>query len=94
MAPHAEKGTTMIEILLRNARLIHQTADDKFAPPETTLALCSDANGLLVLSQEGRDVVINLATVPDLRKALNDLSFRVKMDQAAERMKEQEAQKP
>lgn len=61
----------MIEILFNNPRILHQTADDKDGMPELPIALSTDASGLIVLSQEGREIVINQASVPELFTLLN-----------------------
>lgn len=52
----------MIEPLLRNAHLLHQTADDE--------------NELIFMSQEARYICINRATVNELRKLLRELAKR------------------
>lgn len=66
----------MIEPLLRNAHLLHQTPDDENELPEPPIAVCTDASGLIVLSQEARYIVLNRATVNELRKLLRDQAKR------------------
>jgi hypothetical protein len=66
----------MIEPLLRNAHLLHQTADDDSELPEPPIAVCTDANGLICLSQEARYINVNRATVNELRRLLRDQTKR------------------
>jgi hypothetical protein len=64
----------MVEILLRNPRILHQKSDDKDGLSEFPIAACTDASGLIVLSQEGRSsLVINRASVPELCQMLRML---------------------
>lgn len=63
----------MIEILLKNPRILHQTADDKNGMPELPIALSTDASGLIVLSQEGREIIVNQASVPELFSMINSV---------------------
>lgn len=55
-----------IERLLRDAALIHQTVGDEGAIPEPPIAVCKDATGLIVLSQEARHIVVNPESLPEL----------------------------
>lgn len=65
----------MIEQLANNPRILHQTADDRgMGMPELPIAACTDSTGLICLSQEGRSIVINRASVPELCKLLRELA--------------------
>ena len=66
----------MIERLLNHPRLLHQTADEEDGIPEGPVAGSVDANGMIVLSQEGRDLVLNRASVAELGKMLRELRDR------------------
>lgn len=63
----------MIEILLRHPRILHQTADDKDGMPEQPIAICADVTPVIVMSQEGREIILNLASVYELTDALKKL---------------------
>lgn len=64
----------MIEKLNNNPHLLHQTADDSDGMEERPIAACTDASGLICLSQEGRTIVLNRATVPELCRLLKRLA--------------------
>jgi hypothetical protein len=64
----------MIEKLFNNPHLLHQTADSDSDLPEAPIAGCIDANGTMVLSQEGRHICINNKSVPELCKLLKQLA--------------------
>jgi hypothetical protein len=69
------KKEKMIEILLHNPRILHQKPDDEDGLPEFPIAACTDASGLIVLSQEGRSsIVINRASVPELCQMIRMLA--------------------
>lgn len=63
----------MIEKLFHNPRILHQTADDDSDVPCAPIAACHDATGLVVLSQEGREICINRASIPELVKLLREM---------------------
>lgn len=60
----------MIQTLLSNSSLLHQTADDESNVAEPPVVLARDTSGLVVLSQEGRDICLNVASLPELVKWL------------------------
>lgn len=64
----------MIEKLMQNPHLLHQTPDDPESElPELPIAACTDATGLICISQEGRYIIINRASVNELCKLLRKL---------------------
>jgi hypothetical protein len=64
----------MIEKLFNNPHLLHQTADDDSSLPELPISGSVDSADIIVLSQEGRSIVINKASVPELCKLLKKLA--------------------
>lgn len=59
-----------IEKLLHAPHLVHQTCSDEMNIAEPAVAVCHDANPIIVISQEGRDVLVNLETVNELCRTL------------------------
>lgn len=54
--------------------LLHQTADDPdFSVPEQPIVCIVDQGGMIVLSQEGRHLLVNPSSVPELLEVLTDL---------------------
>ena len=66
----------MITRLFNHAHILFQTGDDAFMIPEPAIGASLDSNNIIVLEQEGRHLVINRATVPELRRLLRDLANR------------------
>lgn len=64
----------MIVNLLNNPRILYQTPDDEAQIAEPSIAGSNDSSGLIVLSQEGREILINKNSVPDVTKLLKQLS--------------------
>lgn len=64
----------MITRLFNQAHVLFQTEDDASMVPEPAIGASIDANNIIVLEQEGRHLVINRATVPELRRLLRDLA--------------------
>lgn len=64
----------MIEKLLNKPHILHQPVDDDQIP-EQPIAACVDADGLICLSQEGRDIVVRRKAVPELIKLLRQLAL-------------------
>lgn len=60
----------MIERLFNNPRLLHQTPDSEDDMPEPPIAASTDASGLICLSQSGREILVNWASVKELCKML------------------------
>lgn len=54
-------------------RVVFQTPDDADSIAEPAIAASRDANGLIILNQEGRDLIINRASVPELVRVLREL---------------------
>ncbi|HRQ59157.1 MAG TPA: hypothetical protein PLN31_17215 [Azoarcus taiwanensis] len=57
-----------------NPRVIFQTPDDEDMVAEQAIAVSCDASGLIVINQEGRELLINRASVPDLVRVLREMS--------------------
>lgn len=64
----------MIRHLQAHAQIIYQRPDSEQDLPEPAIALYTDATPLIVIVQEDREIVINLATVPELCKALKSVA--------------------
>lgn len=64
----------MIRKMLNQAHVLYQTADEDYVPSETCLAVHIDNGGTLIITQEDRDIVLNMATVPELCKLLKQLA--------------------
>lgn len=64
----------MIARQYRNPLVIYQTPDDVGSIAEPAIAASHDDMGLIILNQEGREMLINRASVPDLVRALRELS--------------------
>lgn len=79
----------MIEILLRHPRILHQTADHDGDMPNSSIAICADITPVIVMSQEGREIILNLESVDELAKALKDLRHELLIEEA-EKEAEQE----
>lgn len=58
----------------RNPLVVFQTPDDAGGIAEPAIAASHDDMGLIILNQEGREILINRATAPDLVRALRELS--------------------
>lgn len=67
----------MITRLFNHAHVLFQTEDDASMVPEAAIGASIDANNIIVLEQEGRHLVINRATVPELRRLLRYLARSV-----------------
>jgi hypothetical protein len=63
----------MIERIGRPAKILHQTSDDAGSISETAVAAYVDETGIIVMSQECRQIVLNRASVPELFKMLRSL---------------------
>jgi hypothetical protein len=63
----------MIEQLFEHARILHQTPDDDLSIQEMPFAACLDSTGIVCISQEGRHIVLNRASVAELCKMLREL---------------------
>lgn len=64
----------MITRLFNHAHVLFQTEDDETMVAEHAIGASLDANNIIVLEQEGRHLVINRASVPELRRLLRDLA--------------------
>jgi len=67
----------MIHKQFNNAHVLYQQTTDSennFDLPEPAIALCNDSSGLIVMNQEGRDIVINKESVKELIVLLKLLS--------------------
>ncbi len=63
----------MITKLFNNPRILSQTADDDSAIEEPAIALHTDASGLIILNQCGREILVNKKSVNELCKVLKEL---------------------
>lgn len=63
----------MIVKPFNNPRVLYQTADDDLGIAEPAITASVDNGGLIILNQEGRDLLVNAATVPELIRMLRDL---------------------
>lgn len=66
--------------IFNHGRVIWQTTDPDVGIPEVAIAAHVDNDGTIVLEQEGRSIVLNERTVPDLARALWDLRRAVHAD--------------
>jgi hypothetical protein len=65
----------MITKLFTKPHIVWQTADDPdCAIAEPALAVSLDASGLIVIEQEGRQLILNQSTVRELNKLLKQIS--------------------
>lgn len=63
----------MISHMYNQPRLITQTSDDpESGVAEPAIGISHDASGLIVLVQEGSEIIINRATVGELHKAMRE----------------------
>lgn len=62
----------MITHMHNHPRLITQTTDNECEIPEPAIGVSQDSSGLIVLVQEGREILIDKSTVNDLCKALRE----------------------
>ena len=60
--------------LFNRPMVLYQTADDDMSSGEAAISGCLSNDDLVCLSQEGRDIVINKASVPELCKMLRTLA--------------------
>ncbi len=63
----------MITTQFKNPRVLYQVADDDLGLPEPVIAGSTDASGLIVLSQEGREILLNRASVNEFVKMVRQL---------------------
>lgn len=64
----------MITRLFNNAHILFQRENDDSMVPEAAIGASVDANKIIVLEQEGRHLVINRASVPELCRLLRELA--------------------
>lgn len=63
----------MITRLFNNPHVLTQSCAEDMGLPEPAIAACTDACGLIVLSQEGRDLLVNPESVNELCRLLKKL---------------------
>jgi hypothetical protein len=63
----------MIRKLFNNPRVLDQTADEDGAMEEPAISLCTDAGGLIILNQCGREILVNKKSVNELCRVLKEL---------------------
>ena len=65
----------MITKLFNNPHVLSQTADDDDCGiAEPAISGSTDASGLIVLVQEGREILVNRKSVPELCRLLRKLA--------------------
>ena len=64
----------MIEKLFHRPHLLHQTCGKNEGVPNFPIAGSLDGGGTIVLSQEGRHICVNRASIPELCKLLKTLA--------------------
>lgn len=64
----------MIRKMFSQPHVLYQTADYDNELSNSALAVSIDSGGTLVITQEDRDIVLNMATVPELCKLLKQLA--------------------
>ena len=64
----------MITKLFNNPHVLSQTADDDFGIAEPAISGSTDASGLIVLGQDGREILVNRKSVPELCRLLRKLA--------------------
>ncbi len=72
-----------IEKLFFAPHLVYQTPDDAMDIAEPTVAVHHDSTPVVVISQEGRDIVLNRASINDLCKALKQVKIAAQEYQEA-----------
>ena len=72
----------MIEQLYNHPHVLYQTADEDPGIAEPAIAGSVDNGGVIVLSQEGRDIIVNQGSVPDLCNLLRKLRAAAKEKKA------------
>lgn len=60
----------MLTKTLPDSVLLTQTQDEESCLPEAPVLLARDATGLVCLTQEGRDIILNVASLPEVIKWL------------------------
>lgn len=68
------KTTTAHTMTTAQQAVIWQPYDDDRGPGEPALLVQRDASGLLLITQEGRDVLIQPETLPELFRQLRRLA--------------------
>lgn len=64
----------MITRLYNNPHILNQSCSDEFGMPEPAIAASTDASGLIVLSQERRELLINPESVNELCRLLKKMA--------------------
>lgn len=69
-----------IEKLFFAPHLVYQTPDDAMDIAEPAVAVHYDSAPVVVISQEGRDIVLNPASINDLCRALKQVKAAVERE--------------
>lgn len=64
----------MVRTLFERPHILYQTTDDDMSMPEPAIWACVDGGGLVLIGQEGREIVVNKASAKELAKLILDLS--------------------
>jgi hypothetical protein len=75
----------MIEKLFQHQHILHQTADSDMDVPDAPIAGGIDNANMIILSQEGRYLCVNRASVPELCKLLKLLRLLRRSDDQAQK---------
>lgn len=70
----------MIQTLLKNPMVLHQKPDDDIGVPEPAIAGCTDTSGLILLSQEGREILLNRSSVEEFVRMVRKLKVSGAVD--------------
>lgn len=63
----------MIVRQFNSSCVVFQPYHDEYGVAEQAIAVSVDTSGLIVLNQEGREILINRSSVPDLVRVLREL---------------------
>lgn len=58
--------------MFNHPRLVSQTPDDIESIAEPSIGISQDTGGLIIMAQEGREILVNRATVKELCKAMQE----------------------
>lgn len=64
----------MITKLFNHPHVLHQKPDAEFDIAEQAIGASIDGGGIIVLEQEGRHIVINRKSIPELCRVLRELA--------------------
>ena len=65
----------MVTKLFGQPHILYQKVEDDMSLPEPAVAASVDAGGIIVLSQEGREILVNRSSAKELAKLINKLAL-------------------